>query len=491
MPVISVIIRCRDEVESIGRLLDIVAAQELPDDWELETIVVDSGSTDGTLDVIRARDGIDLIEIPGGSFTFGGALNTGSEAARGDLHVALSAHSFPTDDGWLARMIAVFDDPRVCCASGGGVGPSGEPNPGRILQDHAMLEASPWWGYSNGAGGYRAELWRRRPFRPDMPGTEDKEWSWFWLGQGHVAVIDEALMTDHDHGHDPIADTYRRFEREWRGFQGYYEVPRFGAFAALKEWLAGPTERRRFSPRRAAEIAGRWVGTRSRPERLPAPGRHDVIVMCEWFPELSETFIAAEAAALRRAGHDVRVIARERPPRPDDSIAGAIPTTYMFEIGHPARLRALAWLVATRPRACLADLRARRRWRREEEVEPLRVLAPLARELARRPTRTCTPTSPREAALDALRLARLPGVPYSVTAHAYDIYSEPANLPEKLRSAAFATSGCDYTVADLRRIAGPEPARASTRSSWASTPAASKRTTPAARAAGTSSPSAG
>lgn len=59
------------------------------------------------------------------------------------------------------------------------------------------------------------------------------------------------------------------------------------------------------------------------------------------------------------------------------------------------------------------------------------------------------------ASLDALRLARRLGLTWSVTAHAYDIYLQPMNLAEKLRDAAFATSGCDYTVRDLRRIGGP------------------------------------
>jgi glycosyltransferase involved in cell wall biosynthesis len=44
-------------------------------------------------------------------------------------------------------------------------------------------------------------------------------------------------------------------------------------------------------------------------------------------------------------------------------------------------------------------------------------------------------------------------VPVSVTAHAADIYLDPRNLRDKIALAAFATSGCDYTVADLRALA--------------------------------------
>jgi colanic acid/amylovoran biosynthesis glycosyltransferase len=118
-----------------------------------------------------------------------------------------------------------------------------------------------------------------------------------------------------------------------------------------------------------------------------------------------------------------------------------------------SRLAALAWLLATHPRACLADLRARRRWAAEEPVEGLRALAVRARRLARlRPVHLHAHFA-RRSALDALRLGRLLGVPASLTAHAWDIYLAPTNLAAKLEGAHFATSGCDATVADLRAVA--------------------------------------
>jgi glycosyltransferase involved in cell wall biosynthesis len=64
----------------------------------------------------------------------------------------------------------------------------------------------------------------------------------------------------------------------------------------------------------------------------------------------------------------------------------------------------------------------------------------------------------RRAALDALRVGRLVGVPYSVTAHAWDIFKEPLNLVEKLERSAFVTTGCDYNVRHLRQVAGAESA---------------------------------
>jgi len=60
------------------------------------------------------------------------------------------------------------------------------------------------------------------------------------------------------------------------------------------------------------------------------------------------------------------------------------------------------------------------------------------------------------AALAAMRTARITGLTWTLTAHAYDIYRDPANLEEKLERAAFSTSGCDYTVEELRRRVGSD-----------------------------------
>ena len=139
-------------------------------------------------------------------------------------------------------------------------------------------------------------------------------------------------------------------------------------------------------------------------------------------------------------------------PNPE---AADIPVHHLAAEGRRARLADLAWLIARHPRSCLADLRARRRWSREEKVRPLHGLAPAARRIARSGDDHLHAHFAAGAALDALRLSLLLGLPYSVTAHAYDIYLKPANLREKLERASFTTSGCEYTVNDLRRI-GPD-----------------------------------
>jgi rhamnosyltransferase len=272
-PLASIVIRSKDEAGSIGRLIDLLRAQTIAS--QLDLIVVDSGSSDGTAEIVRAR-GVEPIEIPAETFTFGGALNTGCEAAAAPLIVALSAHAFPRDERWAERMVAAFDDERVACACGDDRAPDGTPLREAVLQDAAHARRHPFWGYSNAAGAFRADLWRERPWRADMPGTEDKEWAWAWLERGWLVRVDPELAVEHDHSHDPLRSTYVRARREWVGYAMYLDLPPFPMRAAVRRWWKDrdghdSSARARLSPWRAARIAGEWAGRR-RGGRAPATG---------------------------------------------------------------------------------------------------------------------------------------------------------------------------------------------------------------------------
>jgi glycosyltransferase involved in cell wall biosynthesis len=176
-----------------------------------------------------------------------------------------------------------------------------------------------------------------------------------------------------------------------------------------------------------------------------------VFVLDQW-PELSETFVVNELQALRRLGHDVRLQAARRAPHANPEAPEDVDVDLLDGPGrHP--WRDLLWLTARRPRACLADLAGRPRWRRQEWVRPLRLLAGPARRTIEQGDQHLHAHFAAGAALDALRLARLTGLPYSVTAHAYDIFAQPRNLREKLERAALVFSGCDYNVVRLRELA--------------------------------------
>ena len=259
----SVVIRARDEAASIGRTLGLLADQTAAH----EVIVVDSGSTDRTVAIAREH-GAQVIEVA--SFTFGGALNTGTAAAGAPVVASLSAHAFPPDREWLARVVGWFEDESVACVFGETRAVSGVPLERPVRQGAAMLRAAPHWGYSNGAGAFRRALWEERPFREDMPGTEDREWSlWAMETHGAVCVLDPALAVEHDHSRDSLRECFVRWEREARGYAMFLDLPPFGARDLVGEWWTEQgwhrsLTRARLDPRRVARLLGKYRGRRVR-----------------------------------------------------------------------------------------------------------------------------------------------------------------------------------------------------------------------------------
>jgi glycosyltransferase involved in cell wall biosynthesis len=263
-PQVRVVVRARDEAAKIGTTLERLAGQTIAD--RAEVVVVDSGSTDGTVEIAR-RGGARVIEIASESFSYGRSLNIGCRDADAPLLVALSAHSPPADSRWLERLLEPFEDERVACACGYDKSPDGGALCERFVQDARHAAAHPYWGYSNSSGAFRADLWREHPFREDMPGTEDKEWAWHWLQHDRLVVIDPSFATEHSHSDEGPLRTYRRARAEWEGFGLYLDLAPYGPRELMRDWWTGldgyPTHRSaRLGPHRALRLAGRWSGRR-------------------------------------------------------------------------------------------------------------------------------------------------------------------------------------------------------------------------------------
>jgi glycosyltransferase involved in cell wall biosynthesis len=105
---VSVVIPARDEARTIGRTLEAVFAQEAPG-VELEVLVVDDGSADGTAEVASGAGARVLRLGPrerGGSP--GAARNRGAAAATGDPVIFLDADCAPAS-GWLDALLAAHE----------------------------------------------------------------------------------------------------------------------------------------------------------------------------------------------------------------------------------------------------------------------------------------------------------------------------------------------------------------------------------------------
>src|SRR4026208_317065 len=96
-PFVSIIMRSFNEGWALRETLPALKAQEYRN-WEL--IVIDSGSTDGSVDLIRQAKPRHFIQIKAEDYNPSRVLNHGMELARGELAVFLNADATPQGANW-------------------------------------------------------------------------------------------------------------------------------------------------------------------------------------------------------------------------------------------------------------------------------------------------------------------------------------------------------------------------------------------------------
>ena len=110
-PKVSVVVPTLNAGPRFEELLKKVSEQE--GDFERELIVVDSGSTDGTVELAR-RYGATVHRVPRAQFDHGATRNLGVSLARGEYVALTVADAVPLDGRWLAAMVEDLErDERV------------------------------------------------------------------------------------------------------------------------------------------------------------------------------------------------------------------------------------------------------------------------------------------------------------------------------------------------------------------------------------------
>lgn len=212
-PLASIIIRCYNEREHIGRLLYGVFQQETDD---FEVIVIDSGSTDGTLNIVKGYPVDEILHIDPEQFSFGRALNYGCEVASGEFCVFTSAHAYPARTDWLDCLLEKFGDDEVALVYGKQRGNEMTKFPEkRIFQkwfpdtdiDH---QDSPFCNNANAA--IKRELWKEYRYDETLTGLEDMEWAKQMCKEGwKISYASEATVIHvHDETPNEVFNRYRR-----------------------------------------------------------------------------------------------------------------------------------------------------------------------------------------------------------------------------------------------------------------------------------------
>lgn len=99
LPIVSIIIPCRNEKDFIGRCLDSVVANDYPED-KLEVLIVDGMSEDGTRKIVKEynRRFLFINLLDNCKKTTSSALNRGIKVAKGEIVMIMGAHSIYKED---------------------------------------------------------------------------------------------------------------------------------------------------------------------------------------------------------------------------------------------------------------------------------------------------------------------------------------------------------------------------------------------------------
>ena len=276
-PTISIVIRTLNEAEHLPALLDTIGVQTLQPD---EIVLVDSGSTDSTVEIAERAE-LTIVHIPPGEFTFGRALNWGCERAKGEVLVFVSAHVYALSDRWLEDLVAPFADPQVGLSYGGQTGDH-RSNFAEIqllkrwFPDEATNDQqNPFCNNANCA--VRRSLWEDVPYDEALPGLEDMAFARDIRAAGHRIAYVPGAKIAHVH-EEALRQTFNRYRREALAYQTIFGSQDLGlaqsiglaAESIAKDSRAAVRERKLASIGsaagfRVAQFAGAWVGHRTSP----------------------------------------------------------------------------------------------------------------------------------------------------------------------------------------------------------------------------------
>jgi rhamnosyltransferase len=232
-PSVSIIMRSFNEGWALKETLPALMQQEFRD-WEL--IVIDSGSTDGSVDLIRAAEPRHFIQIKPNEYNPSRVMNQGMQLARADYGIFLNADATPQGRNWLRPLVegllghntaAVFSKqiPRPDC---------------RAVYAHdydrcfgAQRESVRWEHFfSMVSSGLRKDIWARRGFNESLQYSEDDEYTRWCRAQGHVIQYVPESVVMHSHNYTP-AQAYKRSYGEgkalaavWSGSPTMFSWPR-------------------------------------------------------------------------------------------------------------------------------------------------------------------------------------------------------------------------------------------------------------------------
>lgn len=198
-PYVSFVIRTKNEGLWIKKVLELLDKQTFRN---FEVLIVDSGSTDKTLEVINKFD-VKLLKIKPGKFNYGFSLNFGIGKSEGNIIAIISGHSIPVSDDWLENGLKHFENEKVAAVSGYiSMFPLGY-----FSRRYGKIFFAPYQrkvkyntkNMTNTNSLIRKDLWERYHFNENITECEDYDWASEMIKRGYDVIKDPKFSVFHSH----------------------------------------------------------------------------------------------------------------------------------------------------------------------------------------------------------------------------------------------------------------------------------------------------
>jgi len=259
-PRVSIIMRSFNEAWALKDTLAALAAQDF-NKWEL--IVIDSGSTDGSQELIRAAKPLHFVQITPKEYNPSRVMNHGMRLAKSDFGIFINADATPQGANWLRPLVNALQAPKTAASFGRQI-----PRPdcqAVFANDYDRCfgprrESANWEHFfSMVSSGLRKDVWSKRGFREDLQYAEDDEYTRWCKVQGYaVAYVPESVVM-HSHNYTPEQSYKRSFGdaraigKAWSGSPGDFNF----AKTVLLGWASDVRHDAKFCARenRLGELA--------------------------------------------------------------------------------------------------------------------------------------------------------------------------------------------------------------------------------------------
>lgn len=241
----SVIIPTKNGGSIFKKVLKKVLNQCL--DGEFELIIVDSGSSDDTVDFIKKvqmeYSNILLKEISPQEFGHGKTRNLGASLASGKFLVFITQDALPFDEFWLKNLISCFDiDEEIVGVFGRHIpyddcdifekfnivthfNNFGQDTTIFYLDDRERYEREEGYRhllcyYSDNSSAMRKKVWEEIPY-PDVNFAEDQLWARQIIERGYKKAYAPNSVVYHSHNYS-FKRMFRRYFDEYKGLYKIY-----------------------------------------------------------------------------------------------------------------------------------------------------------------------------------------------------------------------------------------------------------------------------